>query len=306
MADKTGNKNEEIAAMPQTQVEDVKSLILTIRGRQVLLDSDVAMLYGYEKRAINQTAKRNEDRFPERYRFQLTKEEYDQLPSKSQTVILNSGRGSNVKKLPFAYTEHGISMISGLLRNKTAVQVSLGIIDAFVEMREFFNANRDVFTKIVSIDNKLLEHDRKFDEVFDLLQQPEAIKQCIFFKGEFYDAFKLVIELIRQANISITIIDNYADDSVLDMLANKKHGASVTIITSHPNKLTQQHLAKFTAQHGQPTIVASKDFHDRFIALDGKEVYLFGASLKDVGAKCFGVSEIEDAAEFLTRISKIG
>ena len=134
--------------------ENIKNLILTIRGRQVLLDEDVATLYGYEKRAINQAAKRNEDRFPERYRFQLTKEEYMRLPSISQTVILNTKQGNNIKKLPFVYTEHGISMLAGLLRSETAAQVSLGIIDAFVEMRNFFHINQDVFSKIISIDNK--------------------------------------------------------------------------------------------------------------------------------------------------------
>ena len=190
----------DIGSVVASSTEDIKDLILTIRGKQVLLDDDVARLYGYEKRAINQAAKRNEDRFPERYRFQLTKEEYDRLPSISQTVILKEGRGSNVKKLPFAYTEHGVSMLAGLLRNKTAVQVSLGIIDAFIEMRELLIANRDVFTKMISIDSKLLEHDHKFDEVFNLLQQPELVKQSVFFKGQFYDAFKLVIDLIKMGS----------------------------------------------------------------------------------------------------------
>ena len=175
--------NDKTSITQGLQATNIKDLIITVRGVQVLLDSDVAMLYGYEKRVLNQTAKRNEERFPERYRFQLTKEEYEQLPSKSQFVILNTGRGSNVKKLPFVYTEHGIGMLAGLLRNKTAVQVSINIIDAFIEMKRFINVNRDVFAKIVSIDNKLLEHDRKFDEVFDLLQQPEIIKQNIFTKA---------------------------------------------------------------------------------------------------------------------------
>jgi len=298
-------KDTEAPIVPTLSTEDIKTLIMTIRGRQVLLDDDVARLYGYEKRAINQAAKRNEERFPERYRFQLTKEEYDQLPSKSQTVILNTGRGSNVKKLPFAYTEHGISMLAGLLRNKTAVQVSLGIVDAFVEMREFLSINRDVFSKIITIDNKILEHDHKFDEVFKLLKQPETIRQSIFYKGQFYDSFKLVVDLIKRAETSITVIDNYADGSVLDMLANKSIGVTIVIVTAHPNRIPQQHIDKFFAQHGTVRVIASKVFHDRFVILDNREVYVFGASLKDLGSKCFEMSKLEDTAEFLSRLGSI-
>ena len=301
------NEKESIvtSVVPLSPVEDIKTLILTIRGRQVLLDDDVARLYGYEKRAINQAAKRNEDRFPERYRFQLTKEEYEQLPSKSQTVILNAGRGSNVKKLPFAYTEHGVSMLAGLLRNKTAIQVSLGIIDAFVEMREYLSANRDVYAKIISIDKKLLEHDHKFDEVFKLLQQPEVVKQSIFFKGQFYDAFKLVIDLVTKAETSIIIIDNYVENSVLEMLGNKKAQVQTIIITANPNRISEQHLSRFAAQHEAVDVIANRDFHDRFIILDNKEVYVFGGSLKDLGKKCFGVFKSEDSAELLKRVSRI-
>ena len=284
------------------KASNIKDLIITVRGVQVLLDCDVAMLYGYEKRALNQTAKRNEERFPERYRFQLTREEYEQLPLKSQYVILKKGRGQHVKKFPYAYTEHGISMLAGLLRNKTAVQVSINIIDAFIEMKKFVNVNRDVFAKIVSIDNKLLEHDRKFDEVFDLLQLPEVIKQNIFYKGQFYDAFTLVADLIEKATTSIIVIDNYADNSVLEMLAGKKSGVSITIITANPGKISIQLLNKFIAQYGPVKVVASKDFHDRFVILDEKDVYAFGASLKDLGNKCFEVSKVEDTARFLSYV----
>jgi hypothetical protein len=191
-------------------------------------------------------------------------------------------------------------MLAGMLKNDTAVQVSVNITKVFVEMRKFINANHDVFAKIVSIDNKLLEHDRKFDEVFDLLQQPEAVKQNIFYKGQFFDAFKLVASLIEKAKTGIIIIGNYADNSVLDILANKKVGVAVTIITANPNKFSPQYLSKFSTQHGVVNIVTSKDFHDRFIILDEKEVYAFGASLKDLGNKCFEVSKCEDSGRFVS------
>jgi hypothetical protein len=300
---KDENMNIELASNPP--VEDIKNLILTIRGKQVLLDSDVAMLYGYEKRSINQAAKRNEDRFPERYRFQLTMAEYLQLPSKSQSVILDTGRGQNIKKLPWAYTEQGVSMLAGLLRNPTAVQVSLGIIDAFVEMRKFINANRDVFAKLVSIDNKLLEHDKKFDEVFDLLQAPETAKQFIFFKGQFYDAFKLVSDIIKKAKRQIIIIDNYCNDAVLDVLTKKDSSVAVVVITANSAKMTQQCLGNFSKQYGPVRIIKSKDFHDRFIIVDNKEVYAFGASLKDLGKKCFEVSKNEDTERFVAYVDSI-
>jgi hypothetical protein len=286
----------------QAATEDIKNLILTIRGVQVLLDSDVAMLYGYETKNINLAASRNKERFPSNFRFQLTREEAEHLGMRLQSATASK---RNVRYRPYAYTEQGIGMLSGLLKNKTAIQVSIGIMNAFVEMRHFINANRDVFAKMVIIDNKLLEHDRKFDEVFDLLQQPEATKQSIFYKGQFYGAFKVVIGLIEKAKTSITLVDNYADNSVLDMLSNKKNGVQVAIVTANPNKLSEQFFEKFTAQYGTVKVIASKDFHDRFIILDSKEVYAIGASLKDLGNKCFEISKVEDTAEFLVRIGRL-
>jgi hypothetical protein len=226
-------------------------------------------------------------------------------PSRFHFGTLNSGRGSNIKYLPYAFSEHGIIALAGVLRNKVAAQVSIGITKAFVEMRSFLSANRDVFAKIVSIDNKLLEHDRKFDEVFNLLQQPEAVKQCVFYKGQFYDAFKLVIGFIRQAKTSIAIIDSYANGSVLEMLAEKRPGVSAAIITANPGKIPQQHLQRFAAQHGTLQIRANRDFHDRFVIVDGRDVYAFGASLKDLGKRCFGVFKVEDTDAFLSCVEGI-
>jgi len=318
---KISNNDSDNTLNPQDM--NIKSLILTIESVPVLLDSDVAMLFGYETRDLNKAATRNIERFPSEFRFQLTAEKIEEI-LKPQTATLSSDDNlmfqigtsrlenhfqkqthGGRRKRPYVYTEHGIIMLAGILRNKTAVEVSINITKAFVEMRRFLNTNRDVFAKMVSIDNKLLEHDRKFDEVFDLLQQPEAFKQNIFFKGQFYDAFTLVIGLIEKAMISITIIDNYVDDSVLDMLTHKKAGVTVTIITVNPNRLSSHFLNKFTAQYGGIKIVASKDFHDRFVILDCTEVYTFGASLKDLGSKCFEVSKSEDSARFISYIQGI-
>jgi hypothetical protein len=322
------NSNGITALVSQTPAEDIKALILAIRGRQVLLDSDVARLYGYEVKRINETARRNIQRFPEHFRFQLTQDELDEVLRsqiaiangnktdsailRSQIATLKTGQGQHRKYLPYVYTEQGIGMLSGLLKNSTAVQVSIGIMNAFVEMREFISANRDVFANIANINHRLLEHDgrlteqgAKIDEILTLLETPKTAKQFIFYKGQFYDAFKLVIGLVKQAKSSITIIDNYIDNSVLEILENKRNGVAVMIITAKSSRLSQQHLQKFSAQHGSIAVVESKDFHDRFILLDDKEVYALGASIKDLGNKCFEISKNEDTKQFIAYVNNI-
>jgi hypothetical protein len=321
-------KATEILVKPQ--FEDIRNLILTIREKQVLLDSDIARLYGCETKVINQAASRNIKRFPSEFRFQLLDEEVDDLLKSqfvtSKLIVNGSGLITQVKtsspankqkrggrrKPPFVYTEQGIGMLSGLLRNDTAIQVSIGIMNAFVEMRQFLYANRDVFANIVNINRRLREHDdmlleqsAKFDEVFDLLQQPETVKQSVFYKGQFYDAYQLIRDIIKQAKASIIIIDNYIDDTLLDTLASKSKGVIVTIITSSVKKVSPQALAKFNKQYGEIRIVISKDFHDRFIVLDNKEVYALGASIKDLGNKCFEISKVADTSHFCAYIKQV-
>jgi hypothetical protein len=307
--------------------EDIKNLIKTIRDRQVLLDRDVARLYGYESKRINETANRNNNRFPEQFRFQLTTaEEEDILKSQiatssgpsfiSQSTISSSvqnAKHGGRRKPPFAYTEQGIGMLSGLLRSDTVAQVSIGIMNAFVEIRQFISSNQDVFANIANINRRLLEHDNKFleqgtnfNEILDLLNATETPKQSVFYNGQFYDAFKFAIEIIKNAKNNITVIDNYIDDSVLDMLAKKAVGVSVVIITSNPNRLSKLHTKKFSSQYGHVQVVKCKNFHDRFILLDHKEVYVFGASIKDLGNKCFGIWKMEDTTtQFITKVDKI-
>jgi hypothetical protein len=302
--------------------EDIQSLILTLRGKQVLLDSDVARLYGYDTKQINQSASRNKDRFPESFRFQLTKEESEEVmrcqigtASSRETMRSQNVTASkrNVRYQPYAYTEQGIAMLSGLLKSDIAVQVSINIMNAFVGMRKFIYANKNVFDNIVSINTKLIEHDNrlleqgaKIDKVFGLLNPPEANKQWIFYQGQFYDAFEWVSKTISSAKSSITIIDNYADKTVLEMLKDKKSTVnSITIITKHPSKIGAQALANWTAQYGAPAIIQSDKFHDRFIILDDKEVYAVGASLKDLGKKCFEISKNADTEFFINYVKDV-
>lgn len=308
-------EENELATQNELTNEDIKGLIYTIRGKQVMLDSDVAMLYHYETKKLNQAVKRNIDRFPEKFCFQLTEDEFSNLRSqivtlnknsinenstthflRSQITTLNEniGRGKHRKYLPYVFTEQGIAMLSGLLKNDIAVQVSIHIMDAFVEMRKFLMINGQVFERLTSIEYKLLEHDKKFDEVFNQLQLKENIKQRIFFDGQIYDAYSLIVDIIRRANNKILIIDNYIDDSVLKMLAKKKNNVEVVILTSDKSNIENLDIKKFNKEYPILKVAKTNKFHDRFIIIDNKEMYHLGASIKDLGKKCFAINRIED------------
>ena len=279
--------------------EEIKYLIYTIRGKQVMLDSDVAMLYHYETKKINQAVKRNIERFPERFCFQLTEEELEIMWSQIVTTSkLEDNKYRSKKYLPYVFTEQGIAMLSGILKNEIAVQVSIKIMDAFVEMRKFMNINKSLFEKVVSIENKMdkkfIEQDKKFDIIFDQLQLEENIKQRIFFDGQIYDAYSLIIDIIKRANKKILIIDNYIDDSVLKMLAKKKKHVEVVILTSNKSNIQNIDIQKFNKEYPLLKVAKTNKFHDRFIVIDDKEMYHLGASIKDLGKKCFGINKIED------------
>ncbi len=294
--------------------EDIKKLIYTIRGKQVMLDSDVAMLYHYETKKINQAVKRNIDRFPEKFCFQLTEEEFLNLRSQIVTLneininaeqennwsqIVTSSKSDNSKHrgkkyLPYVFTEQGIAMLSGLLKNDIAVQVSIHIMDAFVEMRKFLMINGQLFERMTNIEYKLLEYDKKFDEVFNQLQLEDNIKQRIFFDGQIYDAYSIIVDIIKKANNKILIIDNYIDDSVLKMLAKKKSNIEAVILTSDKSKIDNLDIKKFNKEYPILKVAKTNKFHDRFIIIDNKEMYHLGASIKDLGKKCFAINRIED------------
>lgn len=271
--------------------KEIKNLIYTIRGKQVMLDSDVAMLYNCETRIINQTVKRNIDRFPEKFCFKLTEKEFTDL--RSQFVILNQ-RNVVRKYLPYAFTEQGIAMLSGLLKSKVAVQVSINIMDAFVEMRKFIYTNGQVFERLTNVEYKLLEHDKKFNEVFNELQHEENIKQKIFFDGQIYDAYNLIVKIIKKVNNKILIIDNYIDDTILELLTKKKKDVEVVILTSEKSNITKLDIQKFNKEYPTLKLAKTNKFHDRFIVVDNKELYHCGASIKDLGKKYFGINKIKD------------
>lgn len=261
-----------------------------------MLDSDVALLYHYETKKINQAVKRNIERFPENFCFQLNEGELENLRSQIVTSSLEKENYGGRRYLPYVFTEQGIAMLSGLLKNEIAVKVSINIMNAFVEMRRFIVNNGQVFQEINNIKVKLLEHDKKFDEVFNELQKDKEVefKQKIFFEGQIYDAYSLIIDIIKTAKNKILIIDNYIDESILKMLSKKNKNVKVVILTSQNNNLTKLDINKFNKQYPTLKVAKNNKFHDRFIIIDNKELYHCGASLKDLGKKCFAISKIID------------
>ena len=275
--------------------EEIKNLIYTIRGKQVMLDSDVAMLYHYETKNVNKAMKRNIERFPEDFCFQLTNDEFKNLRFQFGTLNKKVNNGKVTRKyLPYVYTEQGISMLAGVLKNDIAIQVSISIIRAFIEMRKFISSNAQVFERLTNIEYKLLDYDKKFDEIFNQLQNEDNIKQKIFFEGQIYDAYSLVIDIIKRAKNKIVIIDNYIDDSILKMLVKKNKNVEVMILTSTKSNISNLDIQKFNKEYPTLKITRSNKFHDRFIVIDNKELYHCGASIKDMGKKCFGINKVED------------
>ena len=263
----------------------VETRILTIRGENVILDNDLAMLYGTETKRLNEQVNRNIGRFPTEFMFQLNKAEYDYLRSHFATA-----NWSKRRSLPYAFTEHGVIMAAAILKSEIADRVSVTIVKAFVAMRRFLAANALVFQRLETIEYKLLESDQKFEDIYSKLEEKSLQpKQGIFFDGQIYDAYEFVSELIKIAKTRIVLIDNYVDDTVLTMLDKREKGVSATVYTK---QISQQLRLDITKHNAQYPVIDVKQFaksHDRFLIIDN-QVYLVGASLKDLGKKWFAFS----------------
>ena len=278
-----------------TETINIEDMIYEIRGRQVMLDSDLARLYECINgtKTINQAVKRHINKFPERYMFQLTKNEYDNLKSQFGTSSLNTYGG--VRKMPYAFTEQGVAMLATILKTPVADIVSMKIIDAFVYMKRY-----------LTFENKnsiILNHEErilKLEESFDKFNEKEKIN-AIFYEGQIYDAYSLLIDIFKEANEEIIIIDNYADKSILDMITNLN--VKVTIVTRKFNLLKDIDIKKYNRQYHNLKIIYSDKFHDRFVIIDKKVLYHSGASFKDLDNKCFAINKIEDN-EYLKNILK--
>jgi tRNA splicing endonuclease len=291
------------------QGDDIRRMIFTIRGVQVMLDSDLAKLYGVETKNLNLAVKRNLERFPERYRFQLTEEEWEKLKSQMaslrlQNETLNKGRGKHRKYLPYVFTEQGVSMLSAVLRSETALKVSILIIDAFVEMKRFISVNAGIFQRLDKLEQKQIETDKKFEQVFKALEEKGEIpKQGIFFDGQVFDAYEFVAGLIKDAEHSIVLIDNYVDESVLTLFS-KNQKIEVTIYTQKITKQLKLDLEKYNSQYREIIVKEFHKSHDRFMIIDNEDIYHFGASLKDLGKKWFAFSKFNyKALNILNRLN---
>jgi len=275
----------------------VSSLIHIIRGKQVILDSDLAMLYQVETGAMNRAVKRNKKRFPEDFCFQLTEEEFLRCQNGISKDEDSDGRGGR-RYMPYAFTEQGISMLSAILRSDVAINVSIGIMRAFAEMRKFLATNSLILNRVDELEVKQLEYqkstDERFDKVFQYIEDHAESEQKIFFDGQIYDAFSLITSIIKKAQREIILIDGYVDIDTLNILAKKTAGVDVRIYTYASAQLTNRDAANFNAQYPTLTVKKTQVFHDRFIILDGKMAYHIGASIKDAGKKCFGISLLED------------
>ena len=322
----------------------IENMIYEIRGKQVMLDSDLAKLYQCKNgtKDINKAVKRNIERFPNDFYFQLLTKEYDNLKFQYGTSSYQAVK-NNIKKfpeayyfklskneyqsnrskiltssnsikysstLPYVFTEKGIFMLATILKSEISIEMSMKIINAFVAMRHFINENKEVLTSIVNvrndidnINNKLIEHDNKFNEIFDKLNKKEINKEYIFFKGQIYDSYSKIIDILNTSKESITIIDSYADKVLLDIISkiNKK----VILITKNNSLLSKIDIDKYKEQYNNLSIKYNNNFHDRYIILDNKEIYHIGTSINHIGCKTFSINKLEDEVVISLLLDKI-
>jgi hypothetical protein len=270
---------------------EIKNLIYTIRGKQVMLDSDLASLYQVETKNLNKAVKRNIERFPVSFCFQLTEEEVQNLRFQIGTSSVSYG---GRRYLPYVFTEQGIAMASAILRSDIAVKVSVEIMEAFVEMRRMLISNASLFHRLDKIELKQLEADQKFEEIFKALESDKLhSEKGIFYDGQIFDAYTFISDIIRSAKISIILIDNYVDDTVLTLLGKREQSVTVKIYTKNINNQLQLDLQRYNSQYPSIDIHTFGQAHDRFLIIDGTELYHIGASLKDLGKKWFAFSRMD-------------
>ena len=275
----------------EKDVMGIENMIYEIDGKEVMLDSDLAKLYNCKNgtKEINQAVKNNPDKFPSRYSFILSNQEKENLRSKFLTTNIGNMSRSN----PRVFTEQGVYMLATILKSKTATEVSIRIMDTFVKMRHYINYNKNILPRrFLLLEEKVDNNTRKIDELFDKFNPQEITKDSIFFKGDIYDAYSVLLEIFNVAKDEIIIIDNYVGKVLLDELRsiNKK----IIVISSNINDNLKQ---KYLKQYNNITFINNDSYHDRFIIIDRKIVFHCGASFKDLGKRCFGIHEIENKNE---------
>ena len=312
-------------------MDRIDSLIYEIRDVQVMLDSDLAALFNVETKVFNQAVKRNSNRFPNGFRFQLNEAEYEEIKKagsnsdtkalrshfvtfdnetlRTQDVTIENKRGKHRKYLPYAFTEQGVAMLTGVIRSDIAVEMSIKIMTAFVEMRKLIASKTLLLNRIDSVETQQLvyqkENDEKFNQLFNALQGKNNIqKEGVFFDGQIYDAYSFIVDLIEKAEKELIIVDNYVDKSVLDMLSKKKKSVKARVLTHKKTKLLALDIEKFNQQYPTLKVDYTNKIHDRFLLIDKKELYHIGASLKDLGKKCFAFSRFENK-ELIANLLKL-
>lgn len=283
----------------------IEPLIYQVRGYQVMLDSDLARLYGVDTRRLNEQVKRNLERFPEDFMFQLSKEEVQNLMSQFATSSWGGTR-----KQPYAFTENGVAMLSSVLRSKTAIEVNIRIMRAFSAMRGFMMSNARVFQRLETLEHHhllLQQHqsdtDKKIEEVLNRLDSGDSRPvEGFFFEGQIFDAYALISDLIRMARTRIVLIDNYVDDRVLKVLTKRAEGVSATIYTDPRHSQISNDLRRHNAQYPRIDVKHCSNVHDRFLIID-EVVYLIGGSIKDLGKKIVAFSRLhQNPGEILVRL----
>lgn len=270
---------------------EIRKRIYSIRGKQVILDSDLASLYQVETKNLNRAVKRNIERFPESFCFQLTEGEVETLRFQFGTSRLNHG---GRRYLPMVFSESGVAMASSILRSDIAVKISVEIMEAFVEMRRMLISNAPLFHRLDKIELKQLDADKKFEEIFKALESDKIHNESgIFYNGQVFDAYAFVSDIIRSAGRSIILIDNYVDDTVLTLLGKRGHSVSATIYTKNISNQLHLDLQRYNSQYPSIDIHLFAQAHDRFLIIDGTELYHIGASLKDLGKKWFAFSRMD-------------
>lgn len=275
---------------PTIVPQEIRNLIYTIRGKQVMLDSDLATLYQVETKNLNKAVKRNINRFPVSFCFQLTEKEVENLRFQIGTSSLSYG---GRRYLPYVFTEQGVAMASAILRSDIAVKISIEIMEAFVEMRRMLISNSSLFYRLDNIELKQLEADQKFEEIFKALESDKLrSEKGIFYNGQVFDAYAFVSDIIRNAKASIILLDNYVDDTVLTLLGKRSDNVTATIHTKSISNQLRLDMQRYNSQYPRIEVELFSDAHDRFLIIDNVELYHIGASLKDLGKKWLSLIHI--------------
>jgi len=296
---------------------EIENRIFTVRGMQVMIDSHLAEMYSVEIRVLNQGVKRNIERFPDTFMFQINEDEWDFLRSQIVTLknieVLNlqslpttDNRGKHRKYLPHVFTEQGVAMLSAVLRSETAIKVSIKIINTFVEMRKVLAQNTGLFQRLDKIELKQFEADKKFEHIFKALESknPEPEKG-VFYEGQIFDAYTFIADIVRKAEDSIILIDNYIDDTVLTLFTKRNAGVKVSIYTKAIGKQLLLDVQKHNAQYPPIQLHELNSAHDRFLIIDHSQLYHLGASLKDLGKKWFAFSKMDTEVQKMLQLLNI-